>query len=100
LLHSLFPNPATFLSLAAIVNEPFNPLDAMVVDYSLGENNQNLAAFELVLLLRDVRPYIGQRKRSVRFGTIVGGEDVLRTLSRLNGAKRSGFSVYIEYRCT
>jgi len=60
LLHSLFLNPATFIFLVVIVNELFNPLAIMLVDYSLKEDIKNLAASKLVLLLCDVKPYGGQ----------------------------------------
>ena len=97
LLQALFPDPLKFLSQAEIGGQN-DALDVKLVDYSLEENIQHssIAGFELAFFLTKS---MLSRKRCVRFGKIVDGENVVRALSRLVNAQRSGFSVYIEYRC-
>ncbi len=98
LLQALFPNPATFLSLA-VANDPIDPLDVKLIDFSMGSNNHKITDFELVFFLNNVKEFTRHCKRSVRFGRMIGGsQNVLQVLSRLSCAQRSDFSVYIEYR--
>lgn len=99
LLEALFPNPNTFLSLAVAHSRshPYLRSSADPLDVLLIENEYN---FELVFLLNDLKSYRRKGKRSVRFGRIVRGEDVLQKLSRLHSDERSEFSINIEYRCT
>ena len=75
-----------------------DPLDVKFVDYSLEGNfqNNNIVGFDLAFFLTKSTLY---RKRWVRFGKIVDGENVVRALSRLVNVQRTGFSVYVEYRC-
>ena len=96
-MEALFPDRVKFLSQAEI-GGPMDPLDVNFVDYSLEGNvqNNNIVGFDLAFFLTKAMLY---RKRSVRFGKIVDGENVVRALSRLVNVQRTGFSVYVEYRC-
>jgi len=69
-------------------------MDIGFFDYEFEGNT--LTSFQLAFLLRDYDAQNLRSYRPPRFGTIIGGEDVVRELSRTRRDERSGFSVTIE----
>lgn len=98
----LFPFPAILPSVANATTEKDDPLDVKLVSPYFGNaSNGYLDGFEMAFLLNQLEHQwnsVKRWKRSILFGKIVGGENVIDSLSRTNHVNRHGFTIFVDYR--
>lgn len=100
LLNALFPDPATFLSLASPI-ESRDVMNVKLVMDRINVGGVETDVQQLVFVLGATRFWeksYSPRKRLVGLGTIIGGREVIGILSQMKLTERSGISITIDYR--
>ncbi len=100
----LFPIPTVLSSATYSTNSTTkknDPLDVKFVSYSYANaTTPYLHGFEMAFFLNKLENQNGIKrwKRSILFGKIVGGENVIDALSRTACLDRGGFTIFVDYR--